>query len=129
MKARTLTLFAAINLFAAMAITVRTSAQGPIFAPAVVYAPGGYGSGGLGSFAVGDVNGDGKPDLVVANQCGNDSSCVTTSNGTVGVLLGNGDGNFQTAVTYSSGASTGTYKVNVMVTGDSFVYAANFEVK
>jgi hypothetical protein len=29
----------------------------------------------------------------------------------------------------TTGLSTGTYKVNFMVTGDSFVYAANFQVK
>jgi len=29
----------------------------------------------------------------------------------------------------TTGLSTGTYKVNFTVTGDSFVYAANFEVK
>ena len=59
-----------------------------------------YGSGGAGatSVAVRDLNGDGKPDLVVGNYCIN-SSCV---NGVVGVLLGNGDGTFQTAVTYPS---------------------------
>jgi len=43
--------------------------------------------------AVADVNGDGKPDLVVAIFFFN----------TVGVLLGNGDGTFQAATTYSSG--------------------------
>ena len=61
-----------------------------------------YGSGGSDaiSVAVADVNGDGKPDLMVANECG-DSKCATS--GTVGVLLGNGDGTFQTAVTYGSG--------------------------
>jgi hypothetical protein len=61
-----------------------------------------YGTGGLDTFsiAVADVNGDGKPDLLVANECANDNC----SNGTVAVLLGNGDGTFQTAVTYSSGA-------------------------
>ena len=52
------------------------------------------------SFAsIADVNGDGKPDLVVANQCA-DGNC---SSGSIGVLLSNGDGTFQSAVTYNSG--------------------------
>jgi len=68
-----------------------------------------YGSGGMFpvSVAIADVNGDGKPDLFVANECA-DSTC----DGSVGVLLGNGDGTFRTVVTYSSG---GTYALSVAV--------------
>ena len=60
-----------------------------------------YGAGGVDTFAVAlaDVNGDGKLDLVVANACNNNSSC---SNGSIGVLLGNGDGTYQAATAYSS---------------------------
>lgn len=52
------------------------------------------------SIAVADVNGDGKPDLLIANECQNNADC---SNGTIGVLLGNGDGSFQPAQAYASG--------------------------
>ena len=69
-----------------------------------------YSSGGLYSFslAVADVNGDGKPDLLVANECA-DNNC---SNGVIGVLLGNGDGTFRTPVAYSSG---GLYALAVAI--------------
>ena len=61
-----------------------------------------YGSGGYyaESVAVADVNGDGKPDLVVTDQC-SDSACM--NHGFVGVLLGKGDGTFQPVGTYDSG--------------------------
>src|ERR1039458_9620033 len=67
------------------------------FQSAVSYDTGGVYSLGL---AVGDTNGDGKPDIMVANECSSSQNC---SNGIVSVLLGNGDGTFQTAVTYNSG--------------------------
>ena len=44
--------------------------------------------------AVGDVNGDGKPDIVVANH---------TAATTVSVLLGNGNGTFQAQQTFATG--------------------------
>jgi hypothetical protein len=64
------------------------------FLPAVPYNPGGSGQAGdFRTVAVADVNGDGKPDMVVSNFWSS----------TVGVLLGNGDGTFQTAVTFTPG--------------------------
>ncbi|MGA9643097.1 MAG: FG-GAP-like repeat-containing protein [Terriglobales bacterium] len=64
----------------------------PLFLPVVTYdSAGTYPL----SVAVADVNGDGKPDLLVANS----------GSATVGVLLGNGDGTFQPAVTYGTGGS------------------------
>src|SRR5439155_25459685 len=45
------------------------------------------------SVTVGDFNGDGRPDLAVANTVSNN----------VSVLLGNGDGTFQVAVNYAAG--------------------------
>jgi hypothetical protein len=53
------------------------------------------------SVGVADVNGDGKPDLVVANE----------SSGTVSVLSGNGDGTFAAARNFT----TGLYPVAVVV--------------
>jgi Bacterial Ig-like domain (group 3)/FG-GAP-like repeat len=71
---------------------------GGLFLPAVK-----YGSGGTAPFSVSiaDVNGDGRPDIVVANLC--ESLDCSSSEGGVAVLLGNGDGTFQSAVSYSSG--------------------------
>ena len=63
-----------------------------LFLPLETYATGGYAA----NIALADVNGDGKPDLVVAN-C---SEVTCSSTGSVGVLLGNGDGTFQPAVVY-----------------------------
>jgi hypothetical protein len=54
------------------------------------------------SVAVGDFNGDGKPDLAVANVGEGHNTGIET-NGTISVLLGNGDGTFQRAVTYNTG--------------------------
>lgn len=71
----------------------------PLFLPAVTFSSGG---GSPTSVAVADMNGDGKPDLVVANADDN----------TVGILSGNGNGTFQTAATYDVG---GQFPVSVAV--------------
>jgi hypothetical protein len=91
-----LTVFAVLDIPAAIAST-------PLFLPPVAYDSGGY----TASFvAVGDVNGDGKLDLVVGNECAR-SGCPNGA--AVGVLLGNGDGTFQPAVTYPTGGNSGPF--------------------
>jgi uncharacterized repeat protein (TIGR01451 family) len=61
------------------------------------------------SIAVGDVNRDGKPDLVVANF----------NNNNVGVLLGNGNGTFAAEQTFSTGAGSDPTSVSLAdVNGD-----------
>src|SRR5438876_12137170 len=67
------------------------------FGRVVSYESGGYQASWV---AVADVSGDGRPDLLVANQCASSNNCA---NGTIGVLLQNADGSFQTAVSYPSG--------------------------
>jgi hypothetical protein len=60
-------------------------------------------AGGPSSVAVGDFNGDGLPDLAVANASGNN----------VSVFLGNGDGSFQAARNFAAG----THPFSVAVGG------------
>jgi hypothetical protein len=52
------------------------------------------------SVAVADINGDGRPDLIVANRGG-----YFSAPGTVSVLLGNGEGTFQSQRTFAAGNS------------------------
>jgi len=71
------------------------------FQPVVAYDPGGQGTK---SVAIADVNRDGKADLLSAN-CGPEACGPGRAGGTVGILLGNGDGTFQAAASYSAGNS------------------------
>jgi hypothetical protein len=83
------------------------------FKPAVV-----YGAGGkqvlLGlELLIADVNGDGKPDVIVINRADQNYG-----DGTVGVLLGNGDGTLQPVQTYHTGGYFATAGTVADVNGD-----------
>ncbi|MGB8013869.1 MAG: FG-GAP-like repeat-containing protein [Terriglobales bacterium] len=60
--------------------------------------------GGTGAMTAGDVNHDGKPDLVVASNNSGDG---------IYVLIGNGDGTFQSPVFYQQGSNSGAMAVAI----------------
>lgn len=82
--------------YALFALTASSVAQlnPALFAPTVAYSSSGYAAF---SVAVADLNGDGKQDLVIGNLY---ASEIDKSVGAVAVLLGNGDGTFQPAVSF-----------------------------
>ena len=94
------------------AVTILLGNGDGTFRTAQSYSSGGF-LGSSEALAIADVNGDGKPDLIVANA---DSISINsyTVNGDVSVLLGNGDGTFQPAQSYSSGA----YNATAVAVGD-----------
>jgi uncharacterized protein (UPF0548 family) len=94
-------------------------AQSPSFANAVTYKSGGFNNLSI-VLAVADVNGDSKPDLVVSNNCvAGSTGCTYQGAGSVSVLLGNGDGTFQPAVSYASGGNEATSVAVADVNADS----------
>jgi hypothetical protein len=97
------------------------------FQPAATYSTGAYVAT---SVAVGDLNGDGVPDLVVANSCQyGGEQCGYFTAGQVSVLLGNGDGTFQPAVTYSSGGDDANSVAVGDLNGDGYpdLVVVNFD--
>ena len=85
------------------------------FRPVVTYPSSAAGSGATcpDAVAIADLNGDGKPDIVVTNYCG--ESYLTKQ---IGILLGNGDGTFRPAVDYGSGGESPYSVVVADVNGD-----------
>jgi hypothetical protein len=67
---------------------------------------------------VGDVNHDGRPDVVVSN-CAPTGQLCPAGSGTVGVLLGNGDGTLQPVMLHDSGGLAATFVAVADVNGDN----------
>ena len=93
----------ALGAMAVLALTIvvqNTSAQAPppVSFDAAIVSPAG---GNTWSVAAGDLNGDAKPDLVVANY----------SLDGINVLLGKADGTFEAPVTYPAGDGPGELKL------------------
>jgi hypothetical protein len=87
----------------------------PSFASAVTYQTAAYDVIGFNQphpIAIADLNGDGKPDVVVANWCIVYDFTGCPEGASISVFLGNGDGTFQPAVTYASG---GFYAISVLI--------------
>jgi uncharacterized repeat protein (TIGR01451 family) len=79
-------------IIAVLTFLLTASSRAVEFASPVTYAVG----ANPNSLVTGDFNGDGKLDLAVLN----------TGSNTISILLGNGDGTFQSAKTVASGANT-----------------------
>jgi hypothetical protein len=99
--------------YASVAVLI-ANGDGTFQAP-VVYATGSFQPM---SVAVGDFNGDGVADLVVASQCASSANCGT---GQVSVLLGNGDGTFRSPVPYSTGTGSSYFVATGDFNGDGKV--------
>jgi hypothetical protein len=77
-------------LAGSLGVAALCASSAPSFVGPTSYATG----GGSYSVAIGDLNGDGKPDLATANYVGS----------TVSVLLNRGDGTFQAKLDYRTGS-------------------------
>lgn len=81
--------------------------------------PVNYSSGGYSALAVAvaDLNGDGRPDIVATNLCSSAANCV---DGVAAVLMGNGNGTFEAAVSYSTNGYGASSVAIGDVNGDGF---------
>ncbi len=95
---------AGLMLAGGLATVAQSTAADPLFASAYRSHDTGVGWTGPRATAVGDLNGDGKPDVAVANY-------ESTS---VSILLGDGEGGFGQRTTYDAGGSgVGTMTVAI----------------
>jgi hypothetical protein len=111
-----------LTIIFASAIPDIAASTVPLFLPAVTYPSGGASPDAL---VLADVNGDGKPDLIVANcEPSGITGCANgpnLPNGMVAVLFGNGDGTFAAPVTYDSGGLDATSVAVADVNGDGML--------
>jgi len=96
-------------LFVLLVVPANSHA-GTLFNPAQTYRLGGYGPT---SVAIADLNGDGKPDLVLTQGGGG-----SNNQGLVTILFGKGDGTFNPPVHLDSGAGFATSVAVADVDGD-----------
>ncbi|ABW14016.1 hypothetical protein Franean1_4648 [Parafrankia sp. EAN1pec] len=93
---------AAVTLaVSALVVAPGTARAATLFAPPITYVVG----SGPADVAVGDLTGDGNDSLAVAN----------TGDGTVSVLLGNGDGTFQPALPYLAGPGPSGVRIGDLI--------------
>ena len=96
-----LALASVLVLAGSLGVAALFAASAPSFAPPKSYATGRSPT----SIAIGDLNGDGKPDLATANNGGGVN--------TVSVLLNAGDPSFQAKVDYRTGGRGGRLSVAI----------------
>jgi len=106
------------RLIVVLALSVSLAPHAGQAATPIFQAPALVDSGGFAteSAVVADVNGDGRPDLVVAIQ--NDPFGAHLTNGLVSVVLGNGDGTFGRPVTYDSAGNDAVSVAVADINGD-----------